>query len=117
AMSRPALFYVAIWVGLVLLTTLTFLLHRAPLGWLHIPVALLIACAKSALIVWFFMHLSEHRGASRLALLVPLVFLVVLTLLSWPDLRTRFTPTGPPGPFALESDCTAIGAECSQSSR
>lgn len=96
--------YVLVWGGLVLLTTGTFLLHRVDLGWGQVPVALAIATAKGLLIVWFFMHLYEHTGPSRLAMMVPLVFLAVLTLLSWADLRTRFTPSMPPGPFQMKLD-------------
>lgn len=94
--------YAGIYGGLVVLTTATFLVHKyTHLGWFQLPVALLIACAKGGLIVWFFMHLGSHRGPSRIAALVPVVFLFVLTILSWADLRTRFHPTMPPGPFPL----------------
>ncbi|MGA9520331.1 MAG: cytochrome C oxidase subunit IV family protein [Myxococcaceae bacterium] len=94
--------YVGVWVGLIVLTTLTFLLAKAPLGGWHLPVSIGIASVKAALIFLFFMHLVQSRGASRVAVLVALIFLGLLMSLTWADIRTRFPPTVPPGPYVPE---------------
>ncbi len=91
--------YVGVWIALVVLTTATFLLAKAPLGSWHLPVSIAIASGKAALIGFFFMHLVQSRGASRVALLVALIFLGLLMSLSWADIKTRFEPTVPPGPY------------------
>ncbi len=96
--------YYLVWILLCVLTVATFLLARAPLGVLHVPVALLIATAKGTLVALFFMHLWEHRGANRLVILTSLVFVVLLIVLTVADNLTRFPLANPPreGAWAVD---------------
>lgn len=91
-------------VGAVLLalTALTYLLHRLPHGAWSLPVALFIAGVKGLLIALFYMHLREQRASNGLVLLTAVVFVAVLLTVCMLETRTRFRPTIPPGPFAVE---------------
>ncbi len=87
--------YVAIWLVLLGLTALTFALHKAPLGAWHVPVALTIATAKSALVVAFFMHLKDHSPVNRAFFLLSLVFVALLITGVVTDALTRLPSTNP----------------------
>lgn len=91
-------------VGVVLLslTALTFLLHRLPHGAWSLPVALVIAGAKAALIALYYMHLREQRSSNALVLITSVVFVAVLLAVCVLETNTRFAPTVPPGPFPVD---------------
>ncbi|MEZ4333606.1 MAG: cytochrome C oxidase subunit IV family protein [Myxococcota bacterium] len=82
-------FQVGVFLALVALTTATFLLSFAPLGAAHVPVALAIAAAKAALIVFFFMHLAEQERVNGLYLMAALLLLAVFVGLVVADVETR----------------------------
>lgn len=65
-------------IGLVVLTALSFALSLTHLGAWEIPVALTIAVLKSVLVVVFFMHLLEEGITPLLALLAGLFFVMFL---------------------------------------
>jgi cytochrome c oxidase subunit 4 len=83
--------YLLVWIALLGLTGLSLALSFAHLGATDIAVALVIAAAKAALVVIFFMHLAEER--SSVAMLPALgVFLFLLLLgLVVTDVATRQT--------------------------
>lgn len=81
--------YVATFVGLLLLTALTFGLAFLDLGGWDTSVAMAIGGAKSLLIVLWFMHLVEHRNSGRLALAVGVALALVLIAFTVMDVRTR----------------------------
>jgi cytochrome c oxidase subunit 4 len=89
--------YLAVWVGLMALTALTWGLSR-----FHIPgaggvaVALTIASVKGALVALFFMHLWDQPGPNRLVLVTALVFVALLVSLVILDNATRFPLANPP---------------------
>jgi cytochrome c oxidase subunit 4 len=85
--------YTLTFVALLVLTTLTLGLSFAPLGAWHVPLALLIAFAKTALIALFFMHLIEQQTTNWLAITVALLLLTVFVGLSALDVVTRFVST------------------------
>lgn len=89
-------------VALLVLTTVTYLLHELPHGAWSLPVALGIAAVKSVLIGLWYMHLLEQRGANGLVGLVAVVFVGVLLVLTVVETRMRFRPAMPPGPFQTE---------------
>ncbi len=97
--------YWVTWVALLALTLTTFLLSRVHLGhpW-QLVVALVIACAKSALVVLFFMHLWDHGGANRLVFGTSVFFVVLLIGLVVLDNATRFTLTNPGRGATLRSE-------------
>lgn len=76
-------------VGLLVLTSLTLGLSFAPLGPWHVPVALLIAAAKTLLVALVFMDLASQRAVNWLAILVALLLLAVFVGLSSLDVVTR----------------------------
>ena len=83
---------VAVWMGLIGLTGLSFGLSFVALGSGSIAVAIGIALVKSTLVVVFFMHVLEERGAGRLALPVAVTLIFVLGLFVIFDVKTRFAP-------------------------
>ena len=89
--------YLAVWIGLMVLTALTW-----GLSGFHIPggagvaVALTIASVKGALVALFFMHLYDQPGPNRLVLLTSLVFVALLVSLVLLDNATRFPLANPP---------------------
>jgi cytochrome c oxidase subunit IV len=116
-----AMRYWVVWVLLLVGTVLTFALSRVHLPHpFHLLVALAIACAKSMLVVLFFMHLWDHTGATRLIFATSIFFIALLIGLTVLDNATRFalvnpghgdtvqmeppgpdilTPRGPPAPI------------------
>jgi cytochrome c oxidase subunit IV len=87
--------YVIIWVILLALTALTYALSKAPLGNWHVPVALMIAGTKSALVITFFMHLKDHSPVNRAFFLLSLVFVVLLISGVLSDVATRLPTANP----------------------
>lgn len=84
--------YAYTFAALLLLTTLTFGLSFAALGAWHVPVALLIAAAKTTLIVLFFMHLREQPATNALAMIIAVLLLAVFVGLSALDVASRVLP-------------------------
>jgi cytochrome c oxidase subunit 4 len=96
--------YLVVWLALLALTAATFGASRFELGRFHLLVALGIAVIKSALVVLFFMHLSEQRGAARIAFVTSLVFVALLIGFTVADVGTRFSLANPPtSPVSGES--------------
>lgn len=84
------------WVGLMLLTILTFALSWIDLGGWAAPVALLIATAKSLLVLFIFMHLLQARASSGFLLAAALLLAVILLALIAADVLTRQVLHTPP---------------------
>ena len=53
--------YVLVWLGLIILTGMTFLLQGWRLGGWTVLIALAIAGTKSGLVLNYFMHLRSER--------------------------------------------------------
>src|SRR4051794_6491784 len=88
--------YLAVWIALLGLTALSFLLSRAHLGPVDVVVSLVIAAAKTALVVLFFMPLAEERFWVVMVPLVGVFFVVLPPALLVPAVPTRRTfPRGP----------------------
>ncbi len=83
--------YVLVWVGLVILTGLTYTVATGfpQAGW-AILVALAIAGTKSGLVLTYFMHLKSER-LLIFKILIPLVIAVffVFVLLTFSDVAFR----------------------------
>ncbi|ATB48603.1 cytochrome C oxidase subunit IV family protein [Corallococcus macrosporus] len=86
-------------VGLLVLTTLSFLLSRAHLGRWGLEVALGIAAVKAGLLAFFYMHLAERPGGPRLVFATAFIFVVILVGLVLLEAAARARPSMPPGPF------------------
>src|SRR5713101_3139094 len=95
--------YVVVWIALLVFTAVTYLTGIQHLGRWALPLALSIACIKSALVALIFMHLRESSGATRLVFVTALVFLGLLMFFTVADVATRFKPATPAGaPFGTE---------------
>ena len=97
--SHSALPYFIVWALLAFFTALTYFTGRMHLGTWALPLALGIAITKSSLVVLFFMHLYEQKGANRLVILTSFVFVALIITLTVSDVATRFhlaTPAGAP---------------------
>ncbi|WNG41606.1 oxidase [Archangium violaceum] len=96
--KKSAWGYVAVWAVLSVLTVATWVLGtKLKLGPLGLPVALIIAVAKTVLVAMFFMHLVEQRGARRVVLPVSAVFLCLLLGVTLLEAMTRVRMARPNG--------------------
>ncbi|MCD6732795.1 MAG: cytochrome C oxidase subunit IV family protein [Burkholderiaceae bacterium] len=91
-MTRTLVF---VWVALMVLLASTLALAYVPLGEGNLVVALAIAFAKSALVVWWFMRLNEASAKTRIAAGVALAFFALLAGLSGVDYATRARNAAP----------------------
>ena len=76
-------------LGLLVLTSLTFGLSYLHLGWGSTVIAMSIATAKATLIVLFFMHLVEQGPSNVFAVVFSVLMILLLVLLSTADVWTR----------------------------
>ena len=82
-------FYVAVFVGLLLLTGLTVGQSYVDLGKLNIAIVILIATMKASLVVTFFMHLRWDNKFYTLIFLVSVLFIGVFFAYTMNDTETR----------------------------
>ncbi|XYH92630.1 cytochrome C oxidase subunit IV family protein [Sorangium sp. So ce1128] len=92
--------YVIVWLVLMALTLASYLLSLAHLGGVDVVAALLIATAKTVLVLLFFMHLIEQRFANALPMIVSALLLGLLLALMISDVTTRQTISRGPIPPA-----------------
>jgi cytochrome c oxidase subunit 4 len=101
--EHSAIPYVVVWIALLIFTAVTYVTGTMHLGKWALPLALTIACLKSALVAMIFMHLRESSGATRLVFVTALVFVALLMFFTIADVATRFKPATPAGaPFGTE---------------
>jgi cytochrome c oxidase subunit 4 len=81
--------YIFVWLGLLLLTVTTVAVSKFRLTGYAVPVALLIATAKAALVITFFMHLRYEPRILKLMLLIALVAFTLILLLTFSDVWYR----------------------------
>lgn len=97
--------FVLTWVALLVLAAASFALSFVHLGQLALPVALLIALAKAALVVMVFMELIAQPFTNRVVLVTAVAFVVLLAGLVAADVATRarepLRPLPPSAPAAL----------------
>ncbi|WP_437594860.1 cytochrome C oxidase subunit IV family protein [Sorangium sp. So ce1000] len=99
--------YVIVWLLLMALTLTSYLLSLAHLGEVDVVAALLIAIAKTVLVLLFFMHLVEERFANALPMIVATLLLALMLALMLSDVTSRqailqrpVPPSPPPGATA-----------------
>ncbi len=83
--------YLAIWLALLALTGLSLALSLAHLGATDVALALAIAAIKAALVVLFFMHLSEERFSVAMLPMLGVLLFLLLTAIVVTDVATRRT--------------------------
>jgi cytochrome c oxidase subunit 4 len=82
--------YLQVWAGLLFLTALTVSSVKFHFGALTIVVVLSVACAKSILVLLYFMHLrNEKRLLIKLLIPGTLVLLAIFIGLTYTDIITR----------------------------
>jgi len=101
--AHSAVPYIVVYFALLFFTVLTYLTGKQHLGSWALPIALVIACTKSALVALIFMHLKDSSGSTRLVFATSLVFVALLLFFTVADVATRFHPATPAGaPFGTE---------------
>ncbi len=89
----PVKTYVLVFAGLIGLTLLTTGVAFIDLGPFNTVVALAIAFCKMLLVIFFFMHLRQSGGLTRVVLLAGFFWLALLMGLTMTDYHTRrWTP-------------------------
>ncbi len=81
--------YVAVWLALMVLMALTIAAAGVGLGAFSILSVLVIAGAKSALVLYFFMHLKYEGFLIRLIFAATVMVLVVIIALTYLDVILR----------------------------
>ena len=104
--------YVIVFITLMVLASATYALGEGKLGAWSLPFAMGVASVKALLVMTFFMHLNEHKGAVRLTIAIAFVFIGLLIAITIGDVATRFTPSTPNGaPFGVERPQPEAGAD------
>ncbi len=85
----PSLFYVAVFVGLLVLTGLTVGQSYVDLGKLNIILVILIASLKASLVVTFFMHLRWDNKFNALIFISCIFFIGVFFAYTMNDTDRR----------------------------
>lgn len=82
-------FYVGVFVALILLTLATIAVGSVHLGPTNLAIAVIIASAKAALVVTFFMHLAHDRRFNAILLISALLFIGVFFAYTFNDTQHR----------------------------
>ena len=77
--------YILVWLALLALTGLTVAVAGLNIGRFTVATALIIACAKSYLVLIIFMHLRSESKTFRVFVIVALLFLVISFILLFAD--------------------------------
>ncbi len=88
-MSNAAKLVLKVWLGLLALLALTTAMAFVQLGSANLAIALAIAIAKAALVLWFFMELKGSAGLVRAFALAGFLWLLILIALTWTDYSHR----------------------------
>ncbi len=75
-------FLAGIYVALMVLLGLTVLAAHFPLGAASLLIALAIAAAKALLVIFFFMHLREGSGTTRIFAAAGFLWLAIMLALT-----------------------------------
>jgi cytochrome c oxidase subunit 4 len=89
--------YYMVFAALIVLTVVTYITGRMHLPTFGLALALLIATTKGMLVLLFFMHLVDHKGANRLVMGVSVLFVLLMLIFPMADLATRFRGANPAG--------------------
>src|SRR5689334_5610653 len=81
--------YYLVWVALIALTLLTVFTGKMHLPNFGLALAMIIATTKATLVVLFFMHLWEQKGANRVTFATTIAFVIILLMGTFADITTR----------------------------
>jgi cytochrome c oxidase subunit 4 len=85
----PVRTYVAVFVGLLILTFVTWLVAQQDFGLLNTPVALGIAGFKAALVIVFFMGVRYNTPLTKTVVVAGFGWLIIMFVLTMNDYLTR----------------------------
>ncbi len=85
----PVKLYLQVFAALLVATGLTVLVSYADLGSAALPIAMLVAVVKSALVIGYFMHLKYDTRFHAFVFLSTILFVAIFFLLTFIDIRTR----------------------------
>jgi cytochrome c oxidase subunit IV len=85
----PVMIYVAVFLALMVFTTLTTWIAYIDLGEWNTVVALTIAVFKMLLVVLFFMHMKYTTGLTRIVIIGAFFWLGIMITLTCSDELTR----------------------------
>src|ERR1044071_9579553 len=81
--------YIAIFLGLIVMTVLTTAVAFVDLGAFNVVVALGIATCKMLLVALFFMHVKDSSALTKLVIVGALLWLAILIGFTLADFHTR----------------------------
>lgn len=81
--------YVIIWLALCMLTMVTVLVSLVDMRHMTIPVALLVACAKSTLVLLWFMHVKFENRVLWWFIIAGVGTYVIFVILTFADYAYR----------------------------
>ena len=81
--------YVAVFVGLAVLTSLTVFVAGQEFGVFNTPIALTIAVFKATLVVWFFMGVRYNTPLTKVVAISGFMWLMILFGIGMSDYMTR----------------------------
>ena len=81
--------YVLIWLSLLVLTGLTVALAGFHFGGVSVFLVLLVAGVKSALVLYYFMHLKYEKPLFRTMVLIAVISLAIFIGLTFLDILFR----------------------------
>jgi len=82
-------FLTGIFAVLMVLTATTIIVSRIELGFMNVVVALSVASAKAALVVFFFMHLKYENWTLKIMVLLAFVLLAICIGFTFFDIGPR----------------------------
>ena len=85
----PTLTYVAVFVGLLVLTFVTYWVATIDLGWLNTPVALAVALFKASLVIIYFMGVRYNTPLTKVVVLAGFFWLLIMFSLTMADYVSR----------------------------
>ena len=92
----PVSLYVTIFLALMVLTGVTVAAAFVNLGQFNFLVAMIIACFKASLVIWYFMHVKYQSRLTKLTVATGLFFLAILLSMMLIDYSSKgFTPMPP----------------------
>ena len=92
----PISLYVTIFLALMVMTGVTVGAAYVNLGRFNFLVAMIIACFKASLVIWYFMHVKYQSKLTKLTVATGMFFLAILLSMMLIDYSSKdFTPMPP----------------------
>ena len=81
--------YFLVFLALMAGTAITVAVTYVHLGWLNLPLALIIATTKALLVIMFFMHLKDHPKLIKVTFIAAFFFFAILVAHTLSDYLSR----------------------------